>query len=86
VDLDHSFEIYSGGICYDYSRTVRLQRDFDSLRFLSRSRLALMNSLIDTRRHVGIETAFGPGASICASVPGAMPLMANAWIRSAWGS
>jgi hypothetical protein len=45
-----------------------------------------MNSLIDTRRHVGIETAFGPGASICASVPGAMPLMANAWIRSAWGS
>ena len=53
------FEIFGGGMWYEYSRNVRLQRDFDSLRFLSRSRLALMNSLIDSRWHVGIETGFG---------------------------
>lgn len=53
------FDIYGGGMWYDYSRNVRLQQDLESLRFLSRSRLALMNSLIDYRWHAGVETAFG---------------------------
>ena len=53
------FELYGGGLWVDYSRDVRLQRDLDSLRFLSRSRLALMNSLVDARWHAGLETAFG---------------------------
>lgn len=51
--------LFAGGMWYDYSRNLRLQQNFDSLRFLSRSRLALMNSLIDDRWHAGMEVEFG---------------------------
>ncbi len=50
---------FAGGMRYDYSRDVRLQQNIDSLRFLSRSRLALMNSLLDERWHAGMEIEFG---------------------------
>ena len=50
---------FAGGMWYDYSRDVRLQQNIDSLRFLSRSRLTLMNSLLDERWHAGMEIEFG---------------------------
>ncbi len=50
---------FAGGMWYDYSRDVRLQQYIDSLRFLSRSRLTLMNSVLDERWHAGMEIEFG---------------------------
>jgi hypothetical protein len=51
--------VYAGGMWYDYSRNLRLQQDTDSLRFLSRSRIALTSSLLDHRWHAGVELEFG---------------------------
>ncbi len=47
------------GMVYDYSRNIRLQRDIDRLRFLSASRLSLINSLIDYRYSASVEYRFG---------------------------
>ena len=47
------------GMHYGYSRNIRLQPDIDILRFLSASRLSLMNSLIDYRINAGVEFRFG---------------------------
>lgn len=53
------FSIHVGGMRYDYSRNIRIQPNIDSLRFLSASRLSLVNSLIDHRLSAGLEIAFG---------------------------
>ncbi|MEX0976014.1 MAG: hypothetical protein WDZ50_02820 [Woeseia sp.] len=50
---------FAGGMWYDYSRNIRLQQDIESLRYLSRSRLTLMNGLLDNRWHAGMEIEFG---------------------------
>jgi len=51
--------LFVSGMSYDYSRDIRLQPRFDALRFLSTSRLSLMNSLIDYRISGGMEFQFG---------------------------
>ena len=48
-----------GGMHYEYSRRIRIDPDINVLRFLSASRLSLMNSLLDYRADAGIEVAFG---------------------------
>ncbi len=47
------------GMNYNYSRNIRIQPEIDVLRFLSASRLSLINSLIDYRANVGLEFRFG---------------------------
>ena len=47
------------GMLYEYSRDIRIQPDIDALRFLSASRLSLINSLIDYRLNAGVEYRFG---------------------------
>ena len=54
--------IFVSGMSYDYSQDIRLQPEIDSLRFLSSSRLSLMNSLIDYRFSGGVEFQFGQRA------------------------
>lgn len=51
--------LYASGMSYDYSRELRVQPDTDLLRFLSSSRLSLMNSLVDYRLSGGIEFRIG---------------------------
>jgi hypothetical protein len=48
-----------GGMTYDYSRNLRVQPDIDVLAYVSRSRLSMVNSLIDNRFNVGFEFQFG---------------------------
>jgi len=47
------------GMHYGYSRNIRIQPEIDVLRFLSASRLSLINSLIDYRIDAGMEFRFG---------------------------
>ena len=47
------------GMQYDYSRDIRIQPEIDILRFLSASRLSLVNSLVDYRINAGVEYRFG---------------------------
>ncbi len=51
--------LFASGMSYDYSRTLRVQPDIDVLAFVSRSRLSMINSLIDDRVNVGFEVEFG---------------------------
>ena len=44
---------------YDYSRNLRIQQDIDVLAFISRSRLGMINSLVDNRYSTGLEYRFG---------------------------
>ena len=53
--LADNVNLHLGGIAYEYSRDIRLQPDIDVLRFLSFSRLSMINSLIDHRVTAGIE-------------------------------
>jgi hypothetical protein len=57
--LGDNSSVQFGGIVYEYSRDIRLQPDIDVLRFLSSSRLSMINSLIDHRISAGIEFEFG---------------------------
>ncbi len=57
--LGKSVSLHLGGMQYDYSRNIRIQQDIDSLRFLSSSRLSMINSLIDHRVNAGLEFKFG---------------------------
>lgn len=57
--LGDRFTFRLSGMHYGYSRNIRIQRDIDVLRFLSASRLSLMNSLIDYRVNTGVEYRFG---------------------------
>lgn len=51
--------IFAGGMRYDYSRNLRIQQDVDVLAFISRSRLSMINSLIDDYFNAGLEFEFG---------------------------
>jgi hypothetical protein len=57
--LGESVSLHLGGMRFDYSRKIRIQEDIDSLRFLSSSRLSMINSLIDHRVNAGLEFKFG---------------------------
>jgi hypothetical protein len=57
--LGENSSFHLGGMAYDYSRNIRLQPDIDALRFLSYSRMSMMNSLIDHRVNAGVEFKFG---------------------------
>lgn len=48
-----------GGMAYDYSRNLRVEPDIDVLAFVARSRLSMINSLIDERINAGLEFNFG---------------------------
>lgn len=51
--------LFAGGMTYDYSRNLRIQQDIDALAFISRSRLSMINNLIDYRFNAGVEFRFG---------------------------
>lgn len=53
------FSFSLSGMHFDYSRRIRIDPDINVLRFLSASRLSLMNSLLDYRTNAGVEMAFG---------------------------
>lgn len=55
VKLGKRNRLFASGMSYDYSRNIRLQTSIDNLRFLSSSRLSLMNSLIDYRLSAGVD-------------------------------
>lgn len=57
--LGDNVNFYLGGMYYDYSRNLRIQQDIDVLAFLSRSRLSMINSLIDDRINAGLDFKFG---------------------------
>jgi len=57
--LGEHASFFAGGMAYDYSRNLRIQPDIDVLAFISRSRLAMINSLIDHRLSAGLEFNFG---------------------------
>jgi hypothetical protein len=54
--------LFVNGMSYEYSRNLRIQQDFDSLRVLSRSRLSLINSLMDYRVSGGVSVEIGDKA------------------------
>ena len=59
MPLNERFRIYASGMDYDYSRNIRIQPNVDTLRFFGRSRLSLVNSLVDFRASAGLEISFG---------------------------
>ena len=59
MPLNERFRIYAGGMDYDYSRNIRIQPNVDTLRLFGRSRLSLVNSLVDFRASAGLEISFG---------------------------
>lgn len=59
IRFGDSVTFHLGGMFYEYSRRIRIEPDIDVLRFLSASRLSLINSLIDYRVSAGVEYAFG---------------------------
>jgi len=59
IQLSDRITFRLSGMHYGYSRNIRIQPDIDALRFLSASRLSLMNSLIDYRVNAGVEYRFG---------------------------
>jgi hypothetical protein len=59
VQFGDRYTFRLSGMQYGYSRNIRIQRDIDVLRFLSASRLSLINSLIDYRINAGVEYRFG---------------------------
>jgi len=59
VNVSERTTIRLSGMVYNYSRDIRIQPDIDALRFLSASRLSLINSLLDYRITAGVEYEFG---------------------------
>lgn len=57
--LSDDLDIFLGGMRYDYSRNLRIQPDIEILRYLARSRLSMINSLIDDRISAGFEYRLG---------------------------
>ena len=57
--LGENVSLFAGGMVYDYSRDLRIQPDIDVLAFISRSRLSMINNLIDHQFNGGIEFRFG---------------------------
>lgn len=59
IRFSDNFTFRLSGMHYKYSRNIRIQRDINVLRFLSASRLSLINSLLDYRVNAGVEYSFG---------------------------
>lgn len=61
IQFSDRFTFRLSGMHYEYSRKISLDPDInvDVLRFLSASRLSLINSLIDYRVNAGLEYRFG---------------------------
>lgn len=59
LSLSNNLSARLAGMTYNYSRNIRIQQDIDALRFLSSSRLSMVNSLIDYRVSAGLERRFG---------------------------
>lgn len=59
LSIGERVNLYAGGMAYDYSRNLRIQPDIDVLAFISRSRLSMINNLIDHRFNAGVEFRFG---------------------------
>ena len=57
--LGEQWTVRLSGMRYDYSRNIRLQPDIDVLTFIARSRLSMVNSLVDDRVSAGLEYNFG---------------------------
>ena len=57
--LGERVDFFVGGMVYDYSRNLRIQQDIDVLAFISRSRLGMINNLVDHRFNTGFEFKFG---------------------------
>ncbi len=57
--LGERASFFLSGMAYDYSRNLRIQPDIDVLAFVSRSRLSMINNLIDDRFNAGLEFEFG---------------------------
>lgn len=59
IQFSDRITVRLSGMHYGYSRDIRIQPEIDVLRFLSASRLSLINSLIDYRINAGMEFRFG---------------------------
>ncbi len=59
VDVTKNVSLFANGMTYEYSRNIRIQQRIDLLRDFARSRLNLVNSLIDHRVSVGSSFHFG---------------------------
>lgn len=59
LSIGERVNLFAGGMAYDYSRNLRIQPDIDVLAFISRSRLSMINNLIDHRFNAGVEFRFG---------------------------
>lgn len=59
LPVNDRLTLYASGMDYEYSRDIRLQPNTDILRAFSRSRLSMINSLIDYRAGIGVDLAFG---------------------------
>ena len=59
IQFSDRITVRLSGMHYGYSRDIRIQPEIDVLRFLSASRLSLINSLIDYRITAGAEFRFG---------------------------
>lgn len=59
IQFSDRITVRLSGMHYGYSRNIRIQPEIDVLRFLSASRLSLINSLIDYRINAGVEFRFG---------------------------
>jgi len=59
LSLNDRLRLYAGGMDYEYSRDIRLRTDFQVLRFFGRSRLSLMNSLLDYQARLGLGMDVG---------------------------
>lgn len=59
MPLNERFRVYAGGMDYDYSRTIGFQPNVNTLRLFGRSRLSMVNSLVDFRASAGLEVSFG---------------------------
>lgn len=57
--MGDSVSFFLGGMAYEYSRNLRIQQDIDVLTFISRSRLSMINNLLDHRFNVGMEFSYG---------------------------
>jgi hypothetical protein len=57
--LSDNVSFFFGGMVYEYSRNLRIQPDIDVLAFISRSRLSMINNLLDDRFNAGLEFKFG---------------------------
>jgi hypothetical protein len=57
--LGERVSVFVGGMKYAYSRNLRIQQDVDTLTYISRSRLSMINNLLDHRFDIGAQYDVG---------------------------